>query len=158
MLALLPVDTFANKLLLLLHIVSIVVAFAPGFVLPGLHRRLATDGKGSERILAGAAAANDLRVHGPALVLAGIFGGGLVGLSKPEGAAEGVFQFSQPWVSVALLLWFIMLGVVFGLLLPAQKKVAAGDASAEKLVSMGGGILHLLLLLMVIDMIWKPGL
>ena len=41
---------------------------------------------------------------------------------------------------------------------PAEKKVAAGDASALKLTNMAGGIIHLLFLLQVIDMIWKPGL
>jgi len=140
------VDTFGYRLLFLLHIVSIVVAFAPGWVIPGLRRKV------DQRSLAGAAGANDMRLHGPALVLAGLFGLGMVGVS------DKVYEFSQAWVSVALLLWFIMLGLVFGLLIPAYKKVAAGDESAVKLSAMAGGLLHLLFLIMAIDMIWKPGL
>lgn len=146
------INTFGYKLMLLLHLVSMVVAFAPGFVLPGLQRRLRAESEGAGRALAAGAARNDLVVHGPALVLAGVFGFGLVGMS------EKAFEFSQAWISVAMLLWFIMLGLVFGLLLPAQKRVAAGDDSALKLVSMAGGIIHLLFLLQVIVMIWKPGL
>ncbi|QXC61181.1 hypothetical protein KSP35_23200 [Aquihabitans sp. G128] len=152
MFALVPVDTFGYKLMLLLHIVTIVVAFAPGFVLPGLRRKVAAEGDGASRAFAAAAAANDTRIHGPALVLAGLFGFGLVGMSKK------FYEFSQPWISVGMLLWFIMLGMVFAVLLPAEKKVAAGDASAQKLVGMAGGIIHLLFLVQVIVMIWKPGL
>ena len=59
---------------------------------------------------------------------------------------------------MALALWLIMIGILFGLLLPAERALEAGDATAEKRVSMFGGILHLLLLLMLIVMIWKPGL
>lgn len=151
MLALVPTDSFGYKLMLLLHIVTMVVAFAPGFVLPGIRRKISALGEGPGKTLAEAAAGNDLRIHGPALVLAGLFGFGLVGMS------DEVFEFSQAWISVAMLLWFIMLGVVFGLLLPAEKRVAAGDASALKITGMAGGILHLLFLVQVIVMIWKPG-
>ncbi|CAN5584304.1 hypothetical protein BH10ACT1_BH10ACT1_20330 [soil metagenome] len=145
-------DTFGYKLFFLLHIVAIVVAFAPGFVLPGIRRKVSAEGDGASRALASASAANDTRIHGPALVLAGLFGFGLIGMS------DKLYKFDQPWISVGLLLWFIMLGMVFGVLLPAEKKVAAGDASALKLTNMAGGIIHLLFLLQVIDMIWKPGL
>lgn len=151
MLAIVTVDTFGYKLMLLLHLVSIVVAFAPGFVLPGLRSRVAAEGEGASRAFAAGAARNDTFVHGPALVLAGLFGFGLVGMS------ESTFEFSQPWISVAMLLWFVLLGLVFGLMLPAQKRVAAGDASAVKLTSMAGGIIHLVFLVQVIVMIWKPG-
>jgi uncharacterized membrane protein len=140
------IDSFGYKLLFLLHIVAIVVAFAPGFVLPGLRRKV------DEKVLAAAAAANEMRIHGPALVLAGLFGFGLIGMS------DKAFKFSQPWISVAMLLWLIMLGVVFAVLLPAEKRTAAGDQGSAKIMNMAGGILHLLFLVMVIDMIWKPGL
>jgi hypothetical protein len=152
MFALVPVDTFGYKLMFLLHIVAFVVAFAPGFVIPLLGRKL------DEKSLSVAAAANTTRVHGPALVLTGLFGFGLIGMSKPSGATEAIFKFSQSWVSVAMLLWLIMLGVLFAVLLPAEKRVGAGDEGSVKIMGMAGGILHLLFLIMIIDMIWKPGL
>ena len=43
-------------------------------------------------------------------------------------------------------------------LTPAEKKALAGDEGAEAKLTMYGGMLHLLLFLLLIDMIWKPGL
>jgi uncharacterized membrane protein len=145
-------DSFGYKLFLLLHILTVIVAFAPGFVWPIVSVNLKKQGKPVGPAIGALAAGNTTKVHGPALVLAGFFGFGLIGMS------DKVWEFSQSWISVAMLLWFIMLGVVFGMMLPAEKKAAAGDASADKIISMAGGILHLLLLVMLIVMIWKPGL
>ena len=72
--------------------------------------------------------------------------------------SEKYIKFSEPWVSVAMLLWFIMLGIIFGLMLPAEKKAATGDEGAEKIISMAGGIMHLLLVVMLYLMIFKPGM
>lgn len=145
-------DSFGYKLLFLLHILAIIAAFAPTFIWPSVAVRLKKQQRPVGATIGELSAGNTARVHGPALVLAGIFGLGMVGLS------DGAFEFSQAWVSVAVLIWFLMLGALFAVLLPAEKKAAAGDLAAEKLVSMGNGILSLLLVLQVIDMIWKPGL
>ncbi len=151
MLAIVPVDTFAYKLMLLLHLVFVVAAFAPNFVWPSVAVRLKKAGKPVGPAIGELAAGNTARIHGPAMVLAGIFGGGLVGMSKK------VFTFSQAWTSIAMLLWFLILGVMFALLMPAEKKAAAGDQSADKIISMSNGIISLLFLVQVIVMIWKPG-
>ena len=90
-------------------------------------------------------------MHGPALVLAGIFGFGLVGMS------DKVVEFSEPWISAAMLVWFLMMGILFGMMLPAEKKAATGDEGAEKIISMSGGILHLLLAVMLFLMVFQPG-
>ena len=58
---------------------------------------------------------------------------------------------------MAFLLWFLMLAVVFGLMPWNERKNAEGDEAADRRSAAFNGILHLLLLLMVIDMIWKPG-
>jgi uncharacterized membrane protein len=92
-----------------------------------------------------------VRVHGPALLAAGIFGFALIGLSSKQ------WKFSQTWVSIAMVLWFVMLGVVYGMLAPAERKAGKGNEAAEQRVAMFNGMLHILLLLMLIDMIWKPG-
>jgi uncharacterized membrane protein len=151
MLALITNNTVGYKVMLFLHILSVIVAFAPAFVWPFASAKLKKEGKPVGPAIGALAAGNTAKVHGPALVIAGIVGCGLVGMS------EKVFTFEQSWVMAALVIWFIMLGIVFGLLLPAEKKSAAGDESADKLVSMAGGILHLLLAVMLFLMIWKPG-
>ena len=150
MLAVATVNSFGYKLLLLLHIGSAIVAFAPAFVSPFLGRAYRPSG-GMPADLAAKLAKNSQTVHGPALVLVGVFGFGLIGMS------DKAIQFSDAWVSAAMLVWFILLGVVWGLLIPAEKKVGEGDSAAEKLVGMFGGIAHLLLLIMLVLMIFQPG-
>ena len=148
------IDDSGYRILLLLHILAIIVAFAPGFVQPVVAARLRRQGTTSEHGPAMFAqfAANSAQVHGPALALAGLFGLGLIGLS------DKAYKFSQTWISIALVLWFIMLGIVFALLIPAERKAGRGDAAADQRVAMYGGMMHILLVLMLIDMIWKPGL
>jgi uncharacterized membrane protein len=107
--------------------------------------------------LAGQAAVNNVIVHGPALVLTGLFGLAMVITSADTVGGDKLFEFSQAWVSIAFVLWFALLAVVFGLLAPAERKAAAGDAAAAKRAPMFGGFVHILLLLILIDMIWKPG-
>ena len=145
-------DSFGYKLFLLLHILAIIVAFAPQFVWPIVSAKLAKEEKPVGPTVGALTAGNTAKVHGPALALAGLFGFGLVGLS------DKVFEFSQTWVSIAMVRWFAMLGVVFGLMVPAEKKAAGGDEEAGKKLAMFNGIIHLLLLLMLIDMIWQPGI
>lgn len=143
---------FVYKLFLLLHIMSIIVAFAPGFVWPFVSVRLKREGQDPGPAIGALAEGNSARIHGPAMILAGFFGFGLVALSKDA------WEFSQAWVSAAMLLWFLALGVVFAVMAPAEKRAANGDQGASKIIAMAGGILHLLLTLLIIDMIWKPGL
>jgi len=157
MLAIVPVNTTAYKLMLFIHIFAVIVAFAPGFVWPMVSVALKKAGKPVGPAIGEMAAGNTMKIHGPALVLAGLFGFGLVGMSKPEGVSEAIFSFGDPWVSAAMLIWFIMLGVIFGMMVPAEKKAAAGDEGAEKIISMAGGIMHLLLAVMLFLMVFKPG-
>jgi uncharacterized membrane protein len=143
-------DTGYN-VVLFIHILAVIVAFAPLFVWPFVSVKLKKQGKPVGPAIGDLAAGNTAKVHGPALAIAGIFGFGLVGMS------EKLYTFADPFVSAAILVWFIMLGVVFGLMLPAEKKAAAGDADADKLVSMAGGIMHLLVAVELFIMIFKPG-
>lgn len=151
MLAVASVDTFGYKLMLLLHIVAVVAAFAPGFVWPSVAVRLKKQGKAVGPAIGELSSGNTTRIHGPALVLAGLFGFAMIGLS------DGAIEFSQTWISVAMLLWFLMMGVMFAMQLPAEKKAAAGDTSADKIISMSSGIVSLLFVGQVIVMVWQPG-
>ncbi|MEO6987339.1 MAG: hypothetical protein ABI239_01680 [Aquihabitans sp.] len=120
------------------HIGAMFVAFA--FTFAGA--------KGANSVTGG----SKLRkVYGPALAVGGLAGFGVAGMS------EKVFRMSQPWLSVAALLWFIALGLVLALIAPAQDKVAEGDEGATKIVAAGTGGLHLILAVSLFLMIWKPG-
>lgn len=143
------IDTTWYKLWLFLHVASVVVAFAPGVVAPLLFRSFRSEGV--QRI-AGALLHNDKRVHGPALVAAGLFGIFLI-LASHE-----LYKFDQAWVSMAFVVWIAMNGVLHAVLAPAQRELAAGNTAAESRFNTGGAAIDLLFLVMLYLMIWKPGL
>ncbi len=140
------------KIVLLLHILAVIVAFGPAFAVPVITMRARKLGGDASNVLASLVQGNTLKIYGPATAIAGILGCGLVGMS------EKAFSFSQAWVSAALLLWILTLALQFGLLAPSEKKAAAGDADAARLQSMFTGIQHILLVALLFVMIWKPGL
>jgi uncharacterized membrane protein len=140
------------KLLLLGHIISFLVAFSPAVISPVLAAQAKKDGEGVLMAVAGHLASNGRRIHFPALIALGGFGISLVLVSDPA------FGFDQTWVGLALVGWIAIAGVVSGLILPNERKLAAGDLEAEKKVAMGGQIVTVLLLVMLYLMIWKPGL
>jgi hypothetical protein len=91
------------------------------------------------------------------------------------------FKFSQGWISAAFVLFFAGLAIALGLHNPnlkamdeLEEKLVTGSAKAgadggppAELAELGersskaamfGGVLHVIWLLLMIDMIWKPGL
>ena len=151
-------DKTVFQVLLVLHLITAFVAFAPGFVWPAISSAFRRKGQSIGPDLSAVAAKTTLRVQGTAAVLTGLFGFGLVSTSKLGNADEAYYGFDQTWIQIALLLWFVLLGVVYVLLYPALRKAADGDESSEPRVPMFTGIVHLLLVLLIIDMVWKPGL
>jgi hypothetical protein len=119
-----------------LHILTIVVAFAPAVVavLPG-----GRDGALGLLDRAGR------QVYAPALILAGLFGILCIVTS------DDVFEFDQTWISLAFVVWIAMNGVFHALVLAGQRQ---GD---ERKVVTGQQIMTVLLLAMLYLMIWKPG-
>lgn len=136
-----------------LHILTAIVAVTPAVAYPLMFVPAEKEGGEALQRVAGFAVRNDTRIFGPALVVAGLFGLLLV----IEGGPGDVVEFSDSWVSAAFLIWFIMNGVLHGLLLPAERKLAAGDESAQRLVQIGGVAMVLLYLSMLHLMIFRPG-
>lgn len=139
------------KIMLLIHVLSAFVAFAPAFVWPFVSVKLKQAGEPVGPTIARLAGGNSLKIHGPAFVVTGFVGFGLAGMS------EKVFRMSQLWLSGAALLWFVGMGIFFGILHPAERKAAEGDPAAEKQIAMFSGILHLIVVVALYLMIWKPG-
>lgn len=144
---------FPYQLVYLLHIATVVVAFAAGFVHPRIGRLAASLPGDAGGHVNRALVQGSTMIHFPALVLAGLFGSALVAMS------DGIYEFSDSWISFAFLVWFVMLGIFFFLVIPAQRALAAdpADGDAGKKFAMSGGIIHLLFLVMLVLMIWKPG-
>jgi hypothetical protein len=146
-------DDTLFKLLYLGHMLTFVIAFAPAVINPIMMAKLkAGDDPSVLGRVAGVMHANGRQIHFPALVALGGFGIAMVF------AADPAFGFDQTWVSLAFLVWLAIAGVVGAILLPNERKLAAGDLTAEKKVELGGQIATVLTLVMLYLMIWKPGL
>jgi hypothetical protein len=128
------------KISLFLHILTVIVAFAPAVlaVVPG-----GRDGALGVLDRAGR------QVYAPALILAGFFGIMCIVTSDVGGVA--VFEFSDTFVSLAFVVWIAMNGVFHALVLAGQKQ------NDEKKVNNGQAIMTVLLIVMLYLMIWKPG-
>ena len=140
------------KLFFLCHIISFVVAFAPAVINPVLAAQLKKDGETDLIRVSGHMAKNGRQIHFPALLALGGFGLLMV-LQSSE-----VWEFDQTWVQVAIVVWLGLCGVITGLVLPAERRLAAGDLAAEAKVALGGQLATVLALVMLYLMIWKPGL
>jgi hypothetical protein len=130
-------DTY--KLFLLLHIASIIVAFAPVIVgavalTPGGRRVAVPQLSDTGRI-----------VYAGGLIAAGLFGI-LVVL-----ASDDAWAFDQTWVSLAFVVWIAMNGVFHAMIFPSRR------GSRTDRAQLGLGIMDILLVVMLYLMIWKPG-
>lgn len=140
------------RIVLLLHILTVLVAFAPAFTHSLLaNQTRALDGDGRQTVI-GFMAVNGRRIYAPALILTGLLGFALQGMSG------GAWGFGQGWFIAAIVVWVAMNGILHGMLLPAERKLAAGDASGEAGVQRGGMLMSLLLLVMLYLMVFKPGI
>jgi uncharacterized membrane protein len=141
------IDGTGYKIVLIVHIVLMFVAFGALFAAPMLGRA-----EGATRPVADAMAKYLQRIAVPALAVAGILGFGLIGMS------DKVWEFKQRWVGIAILLWIVELAVLWFGVAATEKKVAAGDATAEARMPMFTGISHLAAVVLVYLMVFKPGL
>jgi cytochrome c biogenesis protein CcdA len=140
-------DTGYN-VVLLLHLLGMFVGFAPAWLTPAMVRLTAN----GDRAAADALEMAILRFSLPFLGVAGLLGFGLAGMS------DKVYRVSQPWLMVATLLWLIILATMLFVIRPAIKAFRDGDAGARKIVMAGTGVIHLLLVVTLYLMVWKPGL
>lgn len=125
------------KFFLLLHLLSAFAAFGPLFVYPRLQR---SDAVGLATLY--------MRLTLPAMVLTWVFGMGLVGLS------DSVIEMSDAWITLSLLSWVAAIAVGWFLIRPAT--MSSGPDATKKL-AMGTGITHLLLVVLLVLMVFKPG-
>lgn len=130
------IDDTWFRIFFLLHILTVIVAFAPAViaVLPG-----GRDGALGMLDRAGR------QVYAPALILAGLFGMLCIVTS------DDAFEFSDTFISLAFVVWIAMNGVFHAMVLAGQKQ------NDERKVNNGQAILTVLLIVMLYLMIWKPG-
>ncbi len=142
------IGSTSYNIMLLFHVLLVIIAFAPAWLTPVLVRQVANGDKSA----ADALEVSVLRYSVGSLAAAGILGFGLAGMS------EDVYELSQTWLLVAVLLWLILLAVTLFVTRPAIKAFRDGDTKAKAMISAGTGVSHLILLATLYLMIWKPGL
>jgi uncharacterized membrane protein len=139
------------NVVLFLHILTALVAFAPAFVHPLLaNQTKALDGTARGKVLQ-MMSGNGRRIYAPALILTGLFGFAMQGMS------DSVIEFGDTWFWLAIVVWIAMNGVLHAVLLPAERAVADGDESASSKVDTAGIVLTVLLLVMLYLMVFTPG-
>lgn len=166
-------ESFVYKLFFLFHLTAVIVGFGSSFVYP----MLASKGRGlppkESYAITHAVMGVSTFITTIPIYVAIACGLALVGIS------DKTWTFSQQWVSIACVLSLIAVLVAGFLHVPnlkamekLQDTLANGTPTPSKegppkevlelqqrgpKAGMYGGILHLMFLLLVIDMIWKPG-
>jgi len=148
MVVLAALNSTGYKIVLLIHVLAVIVGFAPLWLPPVMVRLTAAGDKAA----ADGLEVSILRFSLPGIGLAGILGFGLAGMS------EKYYKMSQTWLSIAAVLWVVLLALLFFVARPAIKAFRDGDAAARGRIMMVTGISHLILVVMLYLMIFKPGL
>jgi uncharacterized membrane protein len=142
------------RIVLIVHILTAMAAFAPAFAHPFLANQARAMGPEGRQTVMRYMVANGRRIYTPALIVTGLAGFALQGMS------EGAWGFDQAWITGAILIWVAMNGILHAVLIPAEAKVAAGEGgeAAESRVQIGGAVLTVLLVVMLYLMVFKPGM
>lgn len=137
---------FAYKAVLVAHFIFVICGVGMAWLAPlFITRARRMGGRHTEDFAVQSANA----VVFPALLLAGVAGGALVGLS------DDVYDFSQVWLSVAGGLWLVSLVAAVVCYPPTWLNFFNAADDRRRLARV---VLHLSLLLLVIDMTWKDSL
>lgn len=144
-------DTPYN-IVLMLHIVAVIAAFTPAVAHPVMMSQVKSLDPGARDQVFGFMARNSMRIYGTALIAVGVLGFALSGMSG------GLYPLGETWVLISIVLWVVMVGILHGLVVPAEKALAGGDASAEGRISAGGAALTLLFVVTLYLMVFKPGM
>lgn len=147
MVVLAALNSTGYKIVLLIHVLAVIIGFAPLWLTPVMVRLTAAGDKAA----ADGLDVSILRFSLPGIGLAGILGFGLAGMS------EKAYRMSQTWLSTSAVLWVVLLALLFFVARPAIKAFRDGDAAARGRIMMVTGISHLILVVTLYLMIFKPG-
>jgi uncharacterized membrane protein len=136
-LAIIDIST-GYQLLGLVHVLAVIAAFGPLFIYPSM-----------QRAGAGVTVAKlHLRLVLPALTLVWVLGMGMVGMS------DEVWKMSDTWIVLSLLGWVVAMVASWFLIRPALTDESERGRSR---LAAGVGVTHLVLVVVLYLMIFKPG-
>ena len=161
------------RIVFMLHIISIIVGFG-GVMLNGIYGAEAKKRKGPGGAAIGEANLAVTKLAEKVILTVPLWGIGLVFMS------DGVWEFSQLWIILALVFFVATMGVATGVQLKNQKRMVAlaGELAAagpppagasgpppqvaemealEKKLGIGGAFLSLMVVVLIYLMVFKPG-
>jgi hypothetical protein len=134
---LVPENNDLYRILYFVHLFAAIVAFGPLFLYPRLQRA--------------GASAEVARIHTwlvlPALVVLWVAGMGMAGVGK-------ISLAGTPFVTATIVLWLLALAVSWFMIRPALNDPSD---DARRIMAAGIGITHLILVVAMYLMIFKPG-
>jgi hypothetical protein len=134
---LVPENNDLYRILYFVHLLAAIVAFGPLFLYPRLQRAGAT----------AEVARLHMRLVFPALVLLWVAGMGMAGVGK-------ISLAGTPFVTATIVLWLLALAVSWFMIRPALND--PGE-DTRRIMAAGIGITHLILVVALYLMIFKPG-
>jgi uncharacterized membrane protein len=145
MVVLAALNSTGYKIVLMIHVLAVIVG--PLWLAPVLVRLTAAGDKAA----ADGLEVSILRFSLPGIGIAGILGFALAGMS------EKAYKMSQAWLSISAVLWVVLLALLFTVARPAIKAFRDGDAAARSRIMIATGISHIILVVTLYLMIFKPG-
>jgi uncharacterized membrane protein len=153
--------TTGYDVVLVLHILASIVGFGT-VVLNGVRGAHAKARPGPGGLAIGESAFQVSKIAELFIYTVPIFGIGLVFMS------DDAWEFEQAWIAISIVLYIVGLGISHGVMMPSEKKMnalAAGGPpphavemeALEKKLAIGGTVLNLLLVVIVVLMVFKPG-
>jgi hypothetical protein len=126
-----------QRIMYVIHILSAIAAFGPLFLYPRLQRAGAT----------AEVARLHMRLVFPALIVMWVAGMGMAGIAK-------ISLAGTPFITSTILLWLIALAVSWFMIRPALND--PGEQT-RRIMAAGIGVTHLILVVSLYLMIFKPG-
>lgn len=144
----------AYQVFLALHLLSVVVGFGPWFLNGLVPARAANVEAGEGRAL------NHANLQVSTISQYAIYGVIVFGAATLGSAHKHTIDFGDAFIYVSIILWVAIVGVLHGLILPAQRELAAGSGDRRALTqrqSLGAALLNLLVIIAIVLMVWEPG-
>ena len=169
-------DSGVYRVVLVLHLLAAIVGFG-GMAVNGFYGAMAAARRGRDGAAIGDAVDKGYKFAEWPVYAVPVLGIVLVLMSE-----DGVFEFSQAWISLSFLLYIAAIGLLHGVQLPTVRRINAllkelaagigggGDgggggapAQVAELDKLGakagvvGGIMNLITVVIVFLMVFKPG-
>ncbi len=140
-------DTGYN-IVLFVHVLTVIIAMAGAIAHPLLFTLEQKRDDGDVVALAQRIEVPS-RIYSISYALTGLIGFGLISM--------GDWSWGATWIWLSIVLWVISTGLLHGMMLPAERAVAAGDAGAMQRVMQLGPPITLMILVVLFLMTVKPG-